>query len=281
MPTPDTRLRTLDRFTVVIVTGGSSGIGCSFIKAILNVLPDVVLCNLSRSKPEIFLGKNGRHITTDLSKTDSVKRSAGELIEVISDAPAGEVLLVNNSGFGDYGQIQNLNSNKQLEMLDLNIRAVVDLTTRLLPTIQARGGVIMNIASTAAFQPTPFLATYGASKAFVMHWSLAINEDLKGSGVRCMAICPGPTRSNFFKRAGFETPPMGSGPGDGFLDMTADQVAQMSLLGLVRGKTLVVTGWQNRLITILSSMLPRVLLTNLAARILRKLRLEKHSQSKS
>lgn len=93
-------------------------------------------------------------------------------------------------------------------MIDLNVRAVVDLSSRLLPVILPRGGTIVTIASTAAFQPTPFLATYGATKAFVRNWSLALNEDLRGIKVRTLTVCPGPTRSNFFKAAGFETLPM-------------------------------------------------------------------------
>ncbi|MDP4694598.1 MAG: SDR family NAD(P)-dependent oxidoreductase, partial [Opitutales bacterium] len=111
-------------------------------------------------------------------------------------------------GYGDYGRMPDLDIGKQLNMIDLNVRAVVDLTTRLLPQLLERGGAIVNIASTSAFQPTPFLATYGATKAFVLNWTLALNEDLRGTSVRALAICPGPTRSNFYKSAGFESPPM-------------------------------------------------------------------------
>ena len=283
MPTPgfsDTRLKSLNRFSIVIVTGGSSGIGCSFIKALLNLTPDVHLCNLSRSEPDFFLGKNCVHLPTDLSDPQSLSEVAAEVFEQIDSAPEGEILLINNSGFGDYGKLDQLDHAKQLNMLDLNIRAVVDLTQRLMPKMIERGGVVMNIASTAAFQPTPYLATYGATKAFVMNWSLAINEDLRGSGVSAMAVCPGPTQSNFFKRAGFDIPPMGKGPGRGMMDMTADEVVRIALLGLVKGQSLVVTGWQNKFIAFLSSKMPRAGIARLAALVLRKLRLEQHSGSK-
>lgn len=213
------------------------------------------------------------HLSCDLSDAGQVAATAKQLQELIEAAPVGEVLLINNSGFGDYGPAQEAEPETQLNMLDLNIRAVVDLTLRLLPQILTRGGVVMNIASTAAFQPTPYLATYGASKAFVLNWTLALNEDLRGRKVRAMAVCPGPTRSNFFKRAGFSTPPMEAGGLNKLLDMTADEVAERALRGLVRGKALVVTGWMNRCITLLGGKLPRVWVSRVGGRMLRKMRL--------
>lgn len=265
-------METLNRFSVVIITGGSSGIGCSIIKAITNVIPQSTVCNLSRSKPAIFLGEHGLHLPADLSDARQIEAAAGRLTSIIESAAPGEVLLVNNSGFGDYGAMQEADKDKQLNMIDLNIRAMVDLTARLLPVMQERGGAIMNIASTAAFQPTPFLATYGASKAFVLNWSLALNEDLRGTGVQAMAVCPGPTRSNFFKRAGFETPPMQSGGLNKMLDMTADEVAAIALLGLVQGKPMVVTGGLNKIIAFFGSKVPRVWVTRIGGTILGKMR---------
>jgi len=266
-----------NRFTVIIVTGGSSGIGCSIIKAIQKLNPDACLCNLSRSKPDIFLGNNGKHYPVDLSDSAALSEIAETLRARIESAPAGEVLLVNNSGFGDYGRMPDLNIDKQLSMIDLNVRAVVDLTARLLPSMLERGGVVVNIASTAAFQPTPFLATYGASKAFVRNWSLALNEDLRGTKVRTLAVCPGPTRSNFFKAAGFHSPPMNKGAGGG-LDMTADEVADYTLRAIARRKSLVVTGWKNRCIAFFGSKMPIVAVTRIGAIILRKMRLEQHKK---
>lgn len=260
-------------FSVIIVTGGSSGIGCSFIKAIQTIKPELWVCNLSRSKPEVFLGPNGRHIEADLTDTGTFDAVGLELDRYLAEAPPGRLLLINNSGFGDYGPFQDRPSAKQGNMIDLNVRAVVMLTARLMPSLLERGGVVMNIASTAAFQPTPYLSTYGATKAFVLNWSLALNEDLRGTAVRAMAVCPGPTRSNFFRRAGFETPPMQAGGVNGLLDMTADEVAWQSLRALSRGRTLYVNGWTNRCIAFFGSKAPRVLIARLGGYILRKLRL--------
>ena len=267
------------RFSVIIITGGSSGIGCSIIKAILNIVPEAHLCNLSRSNPDIFLGKNGQHYPVDLSDAQALAEASEALKAKIESAPAGEVLLVNNSGFGDYGPLPDLEIGKQLAMIDLNIRAVVDLSSRLLPIILHRGGTILTIASTAAFQPTPFLATYGATKAFVRNWTLALNEDLRGTKVRTLTVCPGPTRSNFFKAAGFETPPIDGGVTKA-LDMTADEVATYTLRAIAKERSLVVTGWKNRCITFFGSQLPLVAVTRVAASILRKMRLEQHKGAK-
>ena len=270
-----------NRFSVIIVTGGSSGIGCSIIKAIQNLSPEAHLCNLSRSKPDFFLGENGAHSPVDLSNSTALAEVAATLQARIRSAPAGQVLLINNSGFGDYGRMPDLDTDKQLSMIDLNIRAVVDLTARLLPPMLERGGAVVNVASTAAFQPTPFLATYGATKAFVRNWSLALNEDLRGTKVRALAVCPGPTRSNFFKAAGFDSPPMAKGGNKG-LDMTADEVAERTLRAIAQGKSLTVTGWTNYWITFVGSKMPIIAVTRIGAIILRKMRLEQHcSKNKS
>jgi short-subunit dehydrogenase len=272
MPTPTEYLK---HTSVIIVTGGSSGIGCSIIKAIKNLAPTSTLCNLSRSKPGDFFDQHGIHIATDLSDSKAVAAAAAQLNIIIAEAEAGEVLLINNSGFGDYGRLQDLNRTKQLQMIDLNVRAVVDLTAHLLPQMLERGGCVVNMASTAGFQPTAYLATYGATKAFVLNWTLALGEDLRGTKVRTLAVCPGPTRSNFFKSAGFETPPMQEGvsltP-----DMTSEQVADLTLQALAKGKSLLVTGWRNKLIAFFGSKFPIIVVTRVGAAILRKMRLETH-----
>ncbi|MFT5623296.1 MAG: short-subunit dehydrogenase [Bacteroidia bacterium] len=272
MPTPTEYLK---HTSVIIVTGGSSGIGCSIVKAIKNVAPTATVCNLSRSKPVDFFDQHCIHIATDLSDSKALAAAAEQLNIIIAEAEAGEVLLINNSGFGDYGRQQDLDRAKQLQMIDLNVRAVVDLTAHLLPQMLERGGCVVNVASTAGFQPTAYLATYGATKAFVLNWTLALGEDLRGTKVRTLAVCPGPTRSNFFKSAGFETPPMQEG-GSLTPDMTSEQVADLTLQALAKGKSLLVTGWRNKLIAFIGSKFPIIVVTRVGAAILRKMRLETH-----
>jgi len=266
-----------NRFSVIVITGGSSGIGCSIIKAVLKLRPEIVVCNLSRSKPDFFFGDQGQHFSVDLTDAQALASAADQVKQRLNDTPPGEILLVNNSGFGDYGPFQTLECDKQLKMIDLNIRAVVDLTAKLLPVLLDRGGTVVNIASIAAYQPTPFLATYGASKSFVRNWSLALNEDLRDTGVRALAVCPGPTQSNFFKAAGFKNPPMGKGKNKSF-DMTADQVAEQTLKAIAKEKTIVITGWKNACIAWIGSKAPLPWVTHIGGKILRKMRLEQHQK---
>lgn len=178
--------------------------------------------------------------------------------------------MINNAGFGGYGRVDDLSADTQAGMIDLNVRAVVDLTTRLLPVLRRRGGVVVNIASTAAFQPTAYMATYGATKAFVLHWTLALNEELRGTGVRALAVCPGPTATAFFKRAGMQ-----EGAVNDAFGQTSEAVAREIFAALGTGQALVVTGWKNKVLTALSGMLPKVWAARVAASVLARYRLKK------
>jgi len=227
--------------------------------------PGLVFCNLSRRQPVIKIsGLRLNHFPCDLSQPAEIGRAAGA-IEVLlgQNVPTGRLLLINNSGFGAYGRFPEPNLEHQLGMIDVNIRGLVDLTGRMLPLLKARGGAILNVASTAAFQPTPYMAAYGASKAFVLHWSLALNEELRGTGVRALAVCPGPTATNFSQRAGVE-----SGAVSPALSMTSEQVVKISLRALAAGRSQVVTGWKNKVTALVGSKLPKPLVARLAAKVL-------------
>ena len=185
------------------------------------------------------------------------------------EVPAGQVLLLNNSGFGAYGGFPAPGVDEMKEMIDVNVRAVVELTGRLLPLLKRRGGVIVTVASTAAFQPTAYMATYGATKAFVLHWSLALNEELRGSGVRALALCPGPTATEFFHRAGLR-----KGSVSASLSMSSDAVVSATLRAIAARRSLVVPGWKNWVSTFLVSKLPKTLAARLAAIVLARFRLK-------
>ena len=260
MPSP---AKALNEFSAVVLTGGSSGIGKSFIELSAKLKPDLAFCNLSRRPPDIPLPTQLklRHIPCDLSQSSEVAAAAAQVESFLNEiVPAGRVLLVNNSGFGAYGKFPEPDAETQGEMIDVNVRAVVDLTARLLPALRSRGGAIITVASTAAFQPTAFLATYGATKAFVLHWSLALNEELRGTGVRALAVCPGPTSTAFFKRAG-----LGEGAVPDFLGQTSEQVVMAALRALESGKAMVVSGWLNKVLAALVTKLPKPLAARLAA----------------
>ena len=228
----------------MIITGGSSGIGKSFIELCAKLRPDLAFCNLSRHDPVINIPKlKLRHVACDLSDSAQVSRALVQVMDFLAvDAPKGGILLVNNSGFGLYGSFPEPATKEQLEMVDLNVRAVLHLTGALLPTLKARGGAIVTVASTAAFQPTPYLAAYGASKAFVLHWSLALNEE-------------------------------GSVPG--MFGETSEQVVLAALRALAAGKPLVVSGWKNKLQTAVSSKLPKPFVSRMAALALARWRLKR------
>jgi len=258
-------------YSAVVVTGGSSGIGKSFISHIGNVKREVLICNLSRRRPEAIADKlNLRHIECDLADADRRRAAVAEILDLLDTAaPAGPVLLINNAGFGAYGRFPHPSADEQLGMIDLNIAAGVDLTAQLLPVLKTRGGAIMNVASTAAFQPTPFLATYGATKAFVLHWSLGLREELRGSGVHVMAVCPGPTSTEFFRRAGLQ---QGSVP-DAF-GQTSEAVVAEAMAALARGRGHVVTGWKNKVLTFVSSKVPLTWVGPISRRVLERYRLK-------
>ena len=273
-PVPSPR-EALQTFSAVVVTGGSSGIGKSFIKLAAKLHPALRFCNLSRTAPlikddELMLC----HIPCDLSSSSEVEQAATE-VEVFlkHEVPAGRVLLINNSGFGSYGHFPKPNLAHQLGLLDVNIRGLVHLTGRLLPTLRTRGGAIINISSTAAFQPTPYMATYGASKAFVLHWSLALDAELRGSGVRALAVCPGPTATQFFRRAGLL-----QGSVADQLSMSSDQVVMAALHALAKNRSLVVTGWKNKISALAGGMAPKRLATWVAAKVIGRYRMQQVQQ---
>jgi uncharacterized protein len=259
MSTPEAALK---NFSAVIITGGSSGIGKSFIELCGELRPDLEFCNLSRREPAMRNKQlKLRHVACDLSVQGQVEGAIGQVEDFLkSRAPTGKILLVNNSGFGAYGRFPEPSVAHQLEMLEVNIRAVVHLTGGLLPAIKARGGAIVSIASTAAFQPTAFLSAYGASKAFVLHWSLALNEELRGTGVRTLAVCPGPTSTAFFERAG-----LNEGAVPDFLGQTSEEVVMAALRALGSGKPMVVSGWLNKIGAALVTKLPKPLAARMAA----------------
>ncbi len=235
----------------------------------------VVFCNLSRRKPDINISPERlNHFPCDLSRAADVERAAGEVEAWLRrERPVGRVLLINNSGFGSYGRFPEPNLAHQLEMLDVNVRALVQLTGLLLPLLRERGGVVMNIASTAAFQPTAFMATYGASKAFVLNWSLALNEELRGTNVRTLVVCPGATSTEFYLRAGLKKGSVAKS-----LSMETEEVIMISLRALAAGRAQIVTGWKNKLTALAGSLPSRPLAARMSAKVLARFRLKQVSR---
>lgn len=251
------------KYGLAIVTGGSSGIGNSIIELVstLELAPRVF--NLSRRKPASFtIDPAHSHLECDLANREQRQLAFKDLEQAIDREPdrQGPILLVNNAGVGSYGPIELTQTRTHLALIELNICALVELTTRILPFIKQRGGTIMNIASIAAFQGTPYMATYAATKTFVLNWTLALNEELRRSSpsAHALAVCPGPTRTDFFKNAGMSHDILDSAA-------SSDEVAKQAIRAALRSRALLVTGFRNRLLARVASLTPHVLRTRIAA----------------
>jgi short-subunit dehydrogenase len=172
-------------------------------------------------------------------------------------------MLINNAGFGSMGDFAKLDLATELEIIDLNVKSLVDLTYRFLgPMRERRQGTIINVGSTASFQGVPFMATYAATKAFVLSFSEALSEENRQYGIRVLALCPGVTDTNFFAASKIDRPPLRT-------VQTAEEVVNAALRGLARGKTVVVSGWANWFVVEAERVVPRAVVTKVAAKALR------------
>jgi short-subunit dehydrogenase len=215
----------------------------------------ITLCNeLGRSN-----SIRAQHVALDLSRPESPAR----LFEESQKRGLTIDLLVNNAGFGSFGDFAKADLPRELNMIDLNVKALVELTHLYLgPMRERKQGAILNVASTAAFQAVPFMATYAATKAFVLSFSEALWEENRPFGIKVMALCPGVTDTNFFEAARGEKPPARA-------SQTPEEVVETALRGLARGKSHIISGWANRAMTEAERLVPRDLITRMAGRMMR------------
>ena len=262
----------LRAFGAIIVTGGSSGIGKAFLEHVHKLNPELPVFNLSRAIPEFSttpsLQLKLRHVACDFTDRMALEAACVSLVETLThELPAGRILLINNSGYGTYGPFPKPDLRRNLEMLDVNVRAPVALTGALLPLLSERGGAVINVASTAAFQPVPGMTNYAATKAFLLNWSLALSVELAPRGVAVLALCPGPTRTRFFANAG-----MGGSVLPRYAGQEAEAVVQGALRALARGRRLYVSGWSNKVTVAAASLMPRVLAARVAGWVVSRFR---------
>jgi len=248
----------------VLITGASGGIGYELAKLFARDGHDLVLVARDGAKlQQVARELKGAHrIHCIVFEGDlSVPGSPDALFQEIQKASADVGILVNNAGFGSLGPFHKLPLDDQLQMIQLNVTSLAHLTHLFLPQMIARRrGRIVNIASIAAYQPGPFMAVYYATKAFVVSFSEAIANELHGTGVRVTAICPGPTTTNFGKRAGAE----GSSLFRKEMTMDAATVARVGYEGMKKNKTVVVIGWKNKVLAAAGRVAPRSLTANVA-----------------
>jgi short-subunit dehydrogenase len=246
---------------VALITGASAGLGVEFARQLSKRGHRLVLVARRMERLEQLAKElgNARAVAIDLSKaTAAVKlmadlEAAGEQVEI----------LVNNAGFGLIGRFAELDSKRLRQMIDLNVGALTDLCRAIAPgMIRRKRGAILNVASTAAFQPGPKMAVYFATKAYVLHFTEALHEELKPHGIHVSCLCPGPTRTEFGEVAGFG--------GSGMFDrvaMEAPEVVAAGLAGLDKNHAVVVPGWMNKVTAASARFAPRSVVRKIAGAI--------------
>jgi short-subunit dehydrogenase len=246
---------------VALITGASAGLGVEFARQLSKRGMRLVLAARRKDRLDELAGElgNARAVAIDLSEAGSVARlvaeigAAGEQVEV----------LVNNAGFGLKGPLAKLDAARLREMIDLNVGALTDLCRAIAPGMIERGsGGILNVASTAAFQPGPNMAVYFATKAYVLSFTEALHEELKPHGIRVSALCPGPTRTEFGAVAGF-------GEKGSFDRFAADaaSVVRAGLAGMDHNRAVVVPGFLNKFGAASTRFIPRSLIRRIAGAI--------------
>jgi len=256
--------------TFALVTGASSGLGEEFARQLAHRGCNLVLTGRSREKLEALAadlsrinGVAARVVTADLAQPGG----AEQLALIVDDLGVTIDHLINNAGFGSAGALADSDAKRQVGMVRVNVESVVCLSRHFLPAMikRNRGGIV-NVASTAAYQPTPYMATYGASKAFVMSFSAALSSELEQTDVRVLACCPGPVPTGFQAAAG-----MPQGSVLKLAKLEATDVVQSTLDAYASGRVVYVPGKVNSVQTTLSKLLPRAVVVRAARYTMRRL----------
>jgi short-subunit dehydrogenase len=247
--------------TVALITGASAGLGVEFARQLSKRGHRLVLAARRKDRLEALAKELGdaRAVAIDLSKGNA----AAKLLLDVEAAGERVDLLVNNAGFGLIGRFSELDAKRERQMIDLNIGVLMELCRGVAPQMIARkSGGIINVASTAAFQPGPNMAVYFATKAFVLSFTEALHEELKPHGVKVSCLCPGPTRTEFGEVAGFG--------GNSLFDRTAmnvPEVVEAGLKALDKNRAVVVPGLVNKIGATSTRFAPRSVVRKIAGAI--------------
>ena len=249
-----------------LITGASAGIGEGFAQHLAKRGYDLVLIARRRDRLEqAASGLSAQHgIEASVLEADLTKDEGLALVE--ERLRRGDIdLLVNNAGFGTFGEFAKLPLARELEELDLNVRALMRLShAGLGPMIERKSGGVINVASAAAFQPVPFNATYSATKAFVLHFSEALHEEVRQYGVHVVALCPGPVKTEFQEVAGLDQSVIPA-----FAWETVDTVVESALSALRSGRAMSVPGSFNKMTAGTVRVTPRFLVRRIAGSMFR------------
>lgn len=248
---------------LALITGASSGLGYEFAKLYAANGYDLVVTARNEEKLQKLKSELSHVDVTVIPKDLSQPNSAQELYQTITDQELSIDVLVNNAGFGLNGEFDKLSLQYQQEMIQVNMTSLTDLMYLFLPELKKNAKDrkhvgILNIASTAAFQPGPGMSVYYASKAYVLSLSEGVAGEVKGSGVQISTLCPGATDTNFFKTAKGENMKLAS------RTMTPSAVAKAGFEGYMKGQQVIIPGRFNSTTAVLSKFLPRSITTKIA-----------------
>lgn len=261
MMTTDENIRPM-----AVITGASSGLGREFAKIAAQKGYRVLLVARNLHALEVVsrdLRTETHLLQLDLTSAGAVDQISGWL----SDREIVPEIVINNAGFGAFGETLEMDEAMLKKMIRLNVTALTSLSVRMGRRMVRQGrGHIMNIASTAAFQPCPYLGVYGATKAYVLSFTEALAQELHGTGVTATAYCPGPTRTQFGLNAGLKA----DNPFD-TLATDPSGVAKQAWHCMMQGRPVAVHGWRNRFGTWLSAFMPRVVARRVSAGLLKKM----------
>ena len=251
-----------------LITGGASGLGYEFALLLGKNWYQLILIDIDSDQLEIVkqeLENNFQIKVNTITKDLSLQNSAAELFEELKGNSID--VLINNAGFGLFGPFYNTNWERELSMLNLHVVTTTHLTKLLLDGMIKRGkGKILNISSLAAFQSGPLMAIYYASKAYILSFSEAIANELKGTGVTVTVLCPGQTKTSFQEVVS----EVNKTNKISFNIATASKVAEYGYKAMMRGKTLAIPGVTNKILSFLPRILPRKIATAIVRKIQEK-----------
>lgn len=241
----------------VLITGASSGIGYELAKLFERDGYNLILVARDKEKLQMAVDKLNNEknkiimLDVDLSREDEVDK----LIKYINKNEIDINILVNNAGIGSFGEFAEIDWKTEEKLIDINIKALTKLTKYFLPKmIEKKSGGILNVASTAAFASGPRMATYYASKAYVLNLTEAIHEEVKEYGINISCLCPGPVRTSFQSKAGIKK----SEKAKKYL-MNADIVAKVGYDKFKKGEVIIIPGFKNRVLVNANKLLPRAI----------------------